>query len=165
MPRAGLVLCQTLLSVLPKMSTPMVKGMYACSAPASQRDCNTLGGALNKSFTWQNGKCQLVTSTVGQGTRDSGIGIKWTGKSTVQGARTVFVDIGSATVTTDKNDFHRVIVLKKTGSTCQLRIKSASGKNVKVAAKGPSSTCQGKILVINKNTSNYNVKEFSVRLN
>ena len=143
----------------------MVKGMGACSLPASQRDCDTIGGALNRSLTWQNGKCQAVTSTAGQGKRDGDIRIAWSGKRTVQGAQTAFVDIGNATITIAKNDLHRVIVLKKATANCQMRIKSAGGKNVKVAAKGPASTCQGQILVINKKTGNYNVKEFSVTLN
>jgi len=143
----------------------MVKGTSACRAPASQNDCTALGGALNKSLQWINDKCEEATSTAGQGKLDSTIRIAWSGKRTVQGAQQVYVDIGSATITPSKNEYHQVSMLKKKGSTCELRRTSASGKSFKVQAKGPASTCEGMILVINTKTGDYNVKEFSVTIN
>ena len=154
---ADLAFCATHLS--------MVKGIGSCQVPASQSDCTTLGGVLNKTLTWKNDKCEQVTSAVGQGKLDSSIKIAWTPKHTVQGARHQFVDIGSATFTITKNHFHQTNLMKKAGSTCELRQGAASGKNIKVEAKGPASTCQGKIIVINKVTGDYNVKEFSVTIN
>ena len=143
----------------------MVMGFSACRKPSSQADCDSLGSTLSKTFTWQNNTCEESRSTVGQGKLDTSIRIAWTGKRTVQGAKTAFVDIGSATITISKNDQHQVNILKKANSTCSLRRTFAGGKRFKVQAKGPASTCFGQILVINRKTGDYNVKEFSVTLN
>ena len=143
----------------------MVKGATACRVPASQSDCNTIGSNLGKTLSWKSGKCEQIAGIAGQGKLDSSIRIAWNGKRTVQGAQQAFIDIGSATITISKNDYHQVSMLKKAGSTCELRRTSAGGQNFKVEAKGPASTCAGKIMVINTKTGDYNVKEFSVTIN
>ncbi len=143
----------------------MVAGLSACQVPASQSDCDAIGKELSKTLSWENNKCKVATSTAGQGKIDSSIRIAWNGKTTVQGARNAFVNIGSVTVRPSKNDYHQVSMLKKSGSTCELRRAAASGSNFKVDAKGPASTCEGKIIVINTKTGDYNVKEFSVKIN
>ena len=143
----------------------MVRGASSCRAPASQSDCDVLGSKLGKNFSWKSGKCEPTTGGAGHGKLDSSIRIAWSGKRTVQGAQRAFVDIGSATITTSKNDIHQINMLKKAGSTCELRKTEAGGKSFKVEAKGPASTCEGEIFVINKKTGDYNVEEFSVTIN
>lgn len=143
----------------------MVKGgMGACRNPSGQSDCDTIGSALQKTLSWSNGKCQEVSSTA-QTQPDSSIKISWQGKSSVQGAHQQFVTIGTATVTIGNNDEHQVSMMKKGGSTCDLRRVSIGGKSLKVEAKGSQSTCAGQILVINTKTGGYNVHNFSVTLN
>lgn len=143
----------------------MVKGTSACRAPANQNDCKALGGALNKTLHWNNNECGDATSTAGQGKLDRTIRIAWQGKRTVQGAQRAYVDIGHVTVTPSKNDHHQINMLKKAGSTCELLRTSVSGRTFKVKVKGPASTCEGQILVINTKTGDYNVEEFSVTIN
>ncbi len=143
----------------------MVAGSQACQVPASQSDCDTIGKELSKTLSWENNECKAATSIAGQGKLDSSIRIAWNGKTTVQGARNAFVNIGSVTVRPSKNDYHQVSMLKKKNSTCELRRAAVSGSNFKVDAKGPVSTCEGKIIVINTKTGDYNVKEFSVKIN
>ena len=143
----------------------MVRGATSCRAPSSQSDCDVLGSKLGKNLSWKSGKCEQTTGDAGHGKLDSSIRIAWSGKRTVQGAQRAFVDIGSVTITTNKNDIHQINMLKKAGSTCELRKTEAGSRSFKVEAKGPASTCEGKIFVINKKTGNYNVKEFSVTIN
>ena len=146
----------------------MVRGATSCRAPSSQSDCDVLGSKLGKNLSWKSGKCEQTTGA-GHGKLDSSIRIDWNGKKgPVQGAQRAFVDIGRATITTRKNDIHQVNIMKKAGSTCELRKarkKEAGGRSFKVEAKGPASTCEGEIFVINKKTGDYNVKEFEVRIN
>ena len=147
----------------------MVRGASSCRAPASQSDCDALGSKLGKNLSWKSGKCEPTTGGAGHGKLDSSIGFEWSGKKvTVQGAQRAFVDIGRVTITTSKNDIHQVNIMKKAGSTCELRKArkaEAGGRSFKVEAKGPASTCEGEIFVINKKTGDYNVEEFSVTIN
>lgn len=143
----------------------MIKGMDTCKTPAGQTDCDTLGSAKGKTLVWKSNKCEAASNITNHGKLDSSIIIDWKGKQTVQGAQSSFVDIGRATITIKKNHDHQVFMMKKAGSTCELQRGRAGGKNFRVKAKGPASTCKGKILVINTKTGDYNVKDFDVTLN
>ena len=143
----------------------MVKGINACRAPASLTECRSLGTALQKTMHWSGGTCQLLGGTTGiGGNRDSNIKIDHNFKSYMPSA-SQYVMIGSATITINHNkDVHQINILKENGATCDLRHSSVGGKTFTVEAKGPVSTCKGKILVINTKTGNYNVEEFRVTI-
>ena len=142
----------------------MVKGIGACRAPVSSSECQALGNLLKKTMHWSGNQCQLLGGTTGSGQLDSNISIKLTNFKNYPVEASQFVEVGRITVTISNTDLHQVNVLKKSGATCQLRHSKFAGKIFTVEAKGPASKCEGKILVFNTKTGNYNVKDFSVTL-
>ena len=141
-----------------------------CVEPTSQSDCNTIGKArreFDKTFTWRNGRC---TEETGDSTAspDPHIEINWQAEKISISRGQNFPIIGRGSVKLPNDNFHNIIILRKDGSVCDLKIGRDQGDADNafiIQAMGVSvEVCAGTIFVANTLNGTYNTKKFSVRV-